>query len=420
MNDIILTNINELITCKGHAPKSGKEMNNVGLIKKGCVVIKNGRIIAVGKTSELLSQYNIKDYESIDCSNKAVLPGFIDSHTHFIFGGYREDEFLARAKGDSYMDILKRGGGISNTVKSTREASLDELIKLGRRRLDSMLEFGVTTVEGKSGYGLDYDTEIKQLKAMRELNNIHQVDIISTFLGAHSVPMEYKGSEKKYLDFLINEVLPTVKKENLAKFIDIFCEQGVFNIEQSKYYLTKAKEMGFSLKIHADEIVRLGGTELAASLNAITADHLLNASKEGIKALAKSNVIATLLPTTAFSLKEKYANAREMINSNCAIALATDFNPGSCFTNSIPLVIALGVLHMNMSINEVITALTINGAAALDIQDEVGSIEVGKKADLIILDYPSIDFLPYNIGINIVKTVIKSGKIVINRQGGQL
>ncbi len=415
MKNLILSNIAELVTCKGHAPKSGKEMNDVGLIKEGCVVISNGKIIAVGSTKELLSQYNIKDYETIDCSNKAVLPGFIDSHTHFVFGGYREDEFISRASGDTYMDILKRGGGIANSVKSTREASLEELVKLGRERLDSMLEFGVTTVEGKSGYGLDYNTEIKQLKVMSELNNSHIIDVKSTFLGAHSVPLEYKGKEKDYLDYIITKVLPLVKKENLATFVDIFCELGVFNIEQSRYFLTAAKEMGFSLKIHADEIVELGGALLAAELKAISADHLLNASKKGIKALAKNNVITTLLPATAFSLKEDYANAREMINYNCAIALATDFNPGSCFTNSIPLVIALATLYMKMSINEVITALTINGACALGIQDEVGSIEIGKKADLIILDYPSINYLPYNIGINIVKTVIKNGQVALNR-----
>lgn len=415
MKNLILTNIAELVTCKGIAPKCGKAMSDVGLIKNGCVVISNEKIIAVGKTSELLNQYNTKDFKKIDCSNKSVLPGFIDSHTHFIFGGYREDEFISRASGDTYMDILKRGGGIANSVKSTREATLEELVKLGRERLDSMLEFGVTTVEGKSGYGLDYDTEIKQLKVMSELNNNHVIDIKSTFLGPHSVPKEYKGKEKDYLDYIITKVLPVVKKENLATFVDIFCELGVFNIEQSRYYLKASKKMGFSLKIHADEIVELGGALLAAELKAISADHLLNASKKSIKALAKNNVIATLLPATAFSLKENYANAREMINYDCAIALATDFNPGSCFTNSIPLVIALATLYMNMSINEVITALTINGACALGIQNEVGSIEIGKKADLIILDYPSINYLPYNIGINIVKTVIKNGQVVLNK-----
>jgi len=413
MSNLILTSINELVTCKGVAPKRGAEMGNVGIIYDGCVVITDNKISDVGTMKDLFNRYKNKGYDQIDCSNRAVLPGFIDSHTHFIFGGYRENEFKARLKGDSYMNILKKGGGIKNTVKKTRKTSLNELIELGRKRLDTMLTFGVTTVEGKSGYGLDKTTEIKQLEVMKILNLTHKVDIISTFLGAHSVPEEYIGNEKEYLMFIIKEVLPIIKKDKLAKFVDIFCEQGVFNIEQSNYFLKAAKQLGFLLKIHADEIVGLGGAELAAKLDAKSADHLLNISKEGIKEISKKGVIATLLPGTAFSLKEKYANARNMIEKNCAIALATDFNPGSCFTNSIPLIIALAALNMEMSINEIITALTINGAVALDIQDEVGSIEVGKKADIIILDYPSVDFLSYNIGINIVKTVIKNGLVVV-------
>ena len=310
------------------------------------------------------------------------------------------------------MDILKNGGGIAKTVAYTRDVSLEKLVALGMKRADTMLSFGVTTVEGKSGYGLDLETEIKQLKAMMKIDNDHVIDVVPTFLGAHSVPKEFDDEADKYLDFLIDDVLPKVKKEGLAEFVDIFCELGVFNIEQSRYYLNAAKKMGYKLKIHADEIARLGGANLAAEIGAISADHLLNATDDGIRAMAKSGVIATLLPATAFSLKEDYADARGMIESGCAIALATDFNPGSSFTNSIPLVIALSALHMGMTINEIVCALTINGACALGLQDEVGSIEVGKKADIIILDYPSIDYLTYNVGMNIVKTVIKNGKVV--------
>jgi imidazolonepropionase len=274
------------------------------------------------------------------------------------------------------------------------------------------MAMGVTTVEGKSGYGLDCETELRQLEAMKELNKTHPLDIVSTFLGPHSVLPEYKGKEDEFLDMMIDEVLPVVVDKELAEFADIFCEKNVFSIEQSRRFLSSARNLGLKLKIHADEIVQLGGTELAVELSMVSADHLLQASDEGIKQLAGSNVIATLLPATAFCLKEEYARARYMIDSGCSVALATDFNPGSCFTNSIPLVIALAALHMKMSIEEIISALTINAAAAVGRDDKVGSIEVGKKADIIILEYPSIHFLPYHAAVNIVETVIKNGKVI--------
>ncbi len=416
MADLVLKNINELVTSKGKAPKCGADMKDIGIIRDGCITIAGGLITDVGKTADVIKRNDIENYIEIDCKDKTVLPGFVDSHTHFVFGGYRADEFAARHQGNTYMDLLKMGGGISSTVKSTRAASLDELIESGRKRLDSMLSFGVTTVEGKSGYGLDIETEIKQLKTMRELNSSHPVDIVSTFLGPHSVPEEYKGKGDEFIEFMIKIALPKIKENNLAEFVDIFCEKGVFNIKQSRKFLSEAKKMGFSLKLHADEIVQFGGAELAAELGAISADHLLSASEEGIVNMAEKGVIATLLPATAFNLKEAYADARRMIERGCAVALATDFNPGSSFTNSIPLIIALAALNMEMSTSEIITALTINGAAAIRKENEVGSIEPGKKADILILEYPSIDFLTYNTGINIVKTVIKNGEIVINRR----
>ena len=408
---IIIKNSSELVTCRGTGPKKGKDMSDVGIIKDGAVVIENDIIIDVGKTEEILKKYNNIDYETIDAANRAVLPGFVDSHTHLIFGGYRADEFSWRLRGDSYMSIMERGGGITNTVKATRKTSLDEFIKIGIKRLDNMMAMGVTTVEGKSGYGLDYDTEIRQLEAMKKLNDIHPLDIVPTFLGPHSVLPEYKGKEDEFIDFMIN-VMRDVSKNNLAEFADIFCEKNVFSIEQSRKFLNEAKKMGLKLKIHADEIVQLGGAELAAELSAVSADHLLQASDEGVKKLAQNNVIATLLPATAFSLKEEFARGRYMIDSGCAVALATDFNPGSCFTYSIPLVIALAAIHMNMSIEEIISALTINAAAATGRNDIIGSIEIGKKADIIVLEYPSIHFLPYHIAVNIVEMVIKNGKII--------
>ena len=411
MNKLIIKNASELVTCKGKAPKHGRDMSDIGLIKNGCLVIEDGIIIDVG-TSEILKNYKQEDCQIIDAANKAVMPGFIDSHTHLIFGGYRADEFSWRLKGDSYMSIMERGGGITSSVRATRKTSLDEFIKVGAKRLDKILDMGVTTVEGKSGYGLDCQTEIRQLKAMKELNEMHPLDIIPTFLGPHSVLPEYKGKEDEFIDFMIEDVLPKAAEDNLAEFADIFCEKNVFTIDQSRKFLTAAKNAGLKLKIHADEMYQLGGTELAVELGCTSADHLLQASDEGIRQLAESNTVATLLPGTAFCLKEEYARARYMIDSGCALALATDFNPGSCFTNSIPLIIALAALHMNMSIEEIVTALTINAAAAVGRSEVTGSIEKGKKADIIILEYPSIHFLPYHAAVNIVERVIKNGKIV--------
>lgn len=405
----------ELVTCAGKAPKHGKEMANIGMIEDGGVLIHDDKIVAVGTTSELEKEINPEEYEIIDATGKAVLPGFVDSHTHFVFGGYRADEFSWRLRGDSYMSIMERGGGINASVTKTRAATEDELLEVGRQRLEQMLAFGVTTVEGKSGYGLDKETELKQLRAMKALQKEQPVTIVPTFMGAHSVLPEYKGKEREFLDFLLKEVMPIVKEEELAKFVDIFCEENVFSIEDGRYYLNEAKKMGFEVKIHADEIVQLGGAELAAEVGCTSADHLLQTSDEGIKAMAKAGVISTALPATAFSLKEHYARVRKMIDEGGAVAVASDLNPGSCFTNSIPLLIALSCIYMGMSVEEVVTALTINGASAVKMQDTVGSIEPGKQADIIFLRFPSIQFLPYHTGVNLVETVIKNGEVVLTK-----
>ncbi|WP_313370990.1 imidazolonepropionase, partial [Sedimentibacter sp.] len=353
MSKIIIKNASELITCKGKAPKHGKEMSDIGMIKNGCVVIEDDIIIDVGSTDDILKKYDENECRVIEADGKAVLPGFIDSHTHLVFGGYRADEFSWRLKGDSYMSIMERGGGITSSVRATRNTSLDEFIEIGKKRLDKLIAMGVTTVEGKSGYGLDRETEIRQLQAMKKLNEIHAVDVVPTFLGPHSVLPEYKGKEDEFIDYMI-DVMKDVVSEDLAEFADIFCEKNVFTVEQSRRFLSEAKKSGLNLKIHADEIVQLGGTELAVELGCTSADHLLQASDKGIKMLSESDTVATLLPATAFCLKEEYARAREMIDSGCAVALATDFNPGSCFTNSVPLVTALAALHMKMSVEEII------------------------------------------------------------------
>ncbi|MDR1501227.1 MAG: imidazolonepropionase [Prevotella sp.] len=412
--NIIIKNAAQLVTCSGFSAKRGKEMSDLSVIENGTVIITGGIITYVGKDANCSPLSDFPDHEVVDATGKAVLPGFVDSHTHFVFGGYREEEFSWRMRGDSYMSIMERGGGIHNTMTATRNASFDELKDAGRKRLDNMLAMGVTTIEGKSGYGMDKATELKQLEVMKSLNEEHAVDIVSTFMGAHATPTEYKGRENDFLDYMIEDVMPEVKAKDLAECCDIFCERNVFDIDQSRRYLTAARDLGFKLKIHADEIVTLGGAELAAELKALSADHLLQASDKGIGDLAESGVVATLLPCTAFSLKEHYARGRYMIDSGCAVALATDLNPGSSFTNSIPLLFALACIYMQLSPEEALTALTINGAAAVGKADKTGSIDVGKQGDLIILEYPAYKFLPYHIGMNIVEKVIKRGNVVIS------
>lgn len=409
---ILVKHAAELVTVSGFEKKSGRDMQDLGIITDGAVVMEGDKIVDVGTTAAILSRHNERDHEVINATGKAVLPGFIDPHTHFVFGGYRAEEFGMRLEGKSYMDIMAAGGGIASTTEATREESFDMLYHKGVTRLDQCLRYGVTTVEGKSGYGLDHDTELKQLRVMKKLSSDHPVDVVPTFMGAHAVPKEYKGKADAYLDMLIEDVLPTVRSEMLARFVDIFCEEGVFSVEQSRRYLTAAKAMGFKLKMHADEVISLGGAELAAELGALSADHLLAASELGIARMTKEGVIGVLLPTTAFCLDKPYANARRMIDHGMAVALATDFNPGSSFTQSIPLVMALAALKMGMTPEEIVTASTLNAAAAVDRADMVGSIDVGKKADLVILRYPSYRYLVYNTGQYTVEHVIKNNQLL--------
>ncbi|NDV55449.1 imidazolonepropionase [Parabacteroides sp. 52] len=408
---LLIKNITQLVTCSGFAAKKGQEMANLGIIEDGAVAIEDGIITDVGTTAEVMGRLNTY-YPEIDARGKALLPGFVDSHTHFVFGGYRQEEFSWRLRGDSYMSIMERGGGIVHTMKATRESNFEQLYETARSRLDEFLAMGVTTVEGKSGYGLDLETEIRQLEVMASLRMKHPIGIVSTYLGAHALPPEFVGRPDAYIDFLIAEALPHIQPEWGVDFCDVFCEKGVFSLEQSERLLLAARQYGLKLKLHADEIVPLGGAELAARLQATSADHLLYASDEGIRQMAAKEVVATLLPLTAFSLKEPYARGREMIDAGCAVALASDLNPGSCFSSSIPMLIAIACIYMKLSPEEVITALTINGAAALDRADTIGSIDVGKQADMILLQYPSYKFLPYHFGMNIVDTVIKKGEIL--------
>lgn len=414
MLKLLIKNAAELITCRGPAPKQGTAMNDIGIIKGGAIVIEDGIIQAVGTTADILARINEKEYEIIDASGKCAMPGFVDSHTHFVFGGYRPEEFFWRLNGTPYLDILQRGGGILSTVQATRNSSNTELKEAATRRLDAMLAMGVTTVEGKSGYGLDATTELRQLAVMAELNAEHAVDVVATFMGAHAVPPEYRGKTEEYVDLIIKEMLPAVKAQGVATFCDVFCEQGVFSIDQSRKILLAARQLGLKSKLHADEIVTLGGGELAGELGATSADHLLQTSDAGIHSLATNQVVATALPATAFCLQESYARVRTMIDNGVAVALATDFNPGSCPTHSIPLIAALAAIQLKMTPAEIITALTINGAAAAGRADTIGSLEEGKQADILILDHPSHLFLLYSVGMNIIHKVIKKGCIVID------
>lgn len=386
-------------------------MSQLQVIENGTVEVTHGVITYVGcNRSEERDGYYDR-YWHYNARGRCLLPGFVDSHTHFVFGGERAEEFSWRMKGESYMSIMHRGGGIASTVKATRALSYIRLRSRAEGFLKKMTAMGVTTVEGKSGYGLDRETELMQLRVMRSLNSDEnkKIDIVSTFLGAHALPEEFRGRSDEYIDFLIDTMLPEVHENGLAECCDVFCEQGVFSIEQSRRLLTAAKSQGFRLKIHADEIVPLGGAELAAELDALSADHLLHVSDEGIRSMAHADVVATLLPLTAFALKEPYARARDLINGGCAVALATDLNPGSCFSGSIPLLFALACIQMGMTVEEAITALTLNGAAALGRADSIGSIEVGKQGDFVVLDSLDYRVLPYYIGMNCVNTTIKGG-----------
>ena len=413
MNENLIIFNATIVTPLGFSARKGEQMGQLQKIENGTVEVTRSIITYVGPNRNEERDGYYDHYWHYNARGRCLLPGFVDSHTHFVFGGQRAEEFARRMKGESYLSIMEQGGGIAATVKATRALSYIRLRSKAEGFLKKMTAMGVTTVEGKSGYGLDTETELMQLKVMRSLNSdeTKKIDIVSTFLGAHALPSEYRGRSDAYIDFLIETMLPEIRAKELAECCDVFCEQGVFSVEQSRRLLTAAKELGFRLKIHADELVQLGGAELAAELGALSADHLLHVSDAGIRALAQAGVVATLLPLTAFALKEPYAPARALIDAGCAVALATDLNPGSCFSGSIPLTFALACIHMGLTLEEAITALTLNGAAALGRADTIGSIEVGKQGDFVVLDDSDYHILPYYIGMNCVNTTIKGGTL---------
>lgn len=399
-----------IFTPTGLEAAMGSKMGDILEIKNGAVVVTDGSISYVGADlSDKELGTESESFTKVDAGGRAILPGFVDSHTHMVFGGYRPDEFSWRLKGDTYMSIMQRGGGIQSTVNATREASPEELEAKARVFMKRMADMGVTTVEAKSGYGLDTETEEKMLDVIDRLRSDEDapVEVVATFMGAHAVPKEFAGRTAEYTDKVISEMLPRFK--NKAEFCDIFTEKNVFEIEDSRRLMKAAKDMGYKLKFHADEIVTLGGAELAAELGAVSADHLLHVSDEGVRRMAEEGVVATLLPLTAFALKEPFAPARKFIEAGAAVALATDLNPGSCFSGSIPLTIALACIYMNMTVEETLTALTLNAAAAVDRADRIGTLEVGKDGNVVMLDFDTLTALPYYVGMNCVKKVWRRG-----------
>ncbi len=412
---LFIKNIAQIVTRPGSSAVHGRDaMRHIGVVEgPAAVIVKEGIITFVGSMEEAVRQdtAGCKEYDAQGCT---LLPGFVDSHTHLVFGGYREEEFQWRLAGDSYMSIMQRGGGIANTMQATRNTSAQDLALAAQTHLQAMLSMGVTTVEAKSGYGMELNTELKQLQVVRELQQTQPIELVSTFMGAHDTPPEYKGNPTAFIEHLVQDMLPRVAQEGLAEFCDIFTEEGVFDHAQTRRLLVAAKELGFKVKMHADEIVPFGGAELAAELGCFSADHLLQISDIGIEALAHSGTVGTLLPCTAFSLKAPYAPVRKMIDAGCAVAVASDLNPGSCFSNSVPLMFALATIYMGMTVEEAITALTLNGAAAIDRAHLIGSIEVGKQADFALLRFPSYRFLSYHFGVNLVCATIKRGIVYRN------
>ncbi|WP_433742442.1 imidazolonepropionase [Falsibacillus pallidus] len=414
---VLIRNAEQVLTLKGSSegPLKKEKMNDLQILENGCVFLLDGKIAGVGTEQELASIHGerLKEAEIIHARGKIVLPGLVDPHTHVVYAGSREEEYNMRLNGATYMEIMNNGGGIHATTRKTRAAGIDELIGETKKRLDSFLLHGVTTIEAKSGYGLDWDTERKQLLAAQELNKMHAIDIVSTFMGAHAIPAEFKENPDSFVDLIIEEMLPKVAEGSLAEFNDVFCERGVFTPEQSRKILMAGKKLGLIPKIHADEIEPYEGAELAAEVGAISADHLLKASDEGIKRMAENDVIGVLLPGTAFFLMAEFAAGRKMIDMGMSIALSTDCNPGSSPSVSMPFIMNLASLKMGLTPAEAISAATINAAHAIKRGHEIGSIEIGKKADLTIMNVPNYMKLSYHYGMNHTDTVIKNGEIVV-------
>lgn len=419
--DLLITNIGQLVTCaSGGKPKRGAAMQDVGIVEDGAVAVTAGAISAVAKSSDILREFSSENV--IDASGRVVCPGFVDPHTHIVFAGDRLNEFELKIQGADYLEILASGGGIISTVRETRATSLADLVEQGRQRLDKMLECGTTTCEIKTGYGLNNETELKMLEVIEQLDRIHPIDIVPTFLAAHAVPPEFKENADGYVDLICNEMLPKAwswyeqshfPSKGVAFFADVFCEKNAFDLDQSKRILTNASGVGFKIKAHADEFTNLGGSRLAIEIGAVSIDHLDAISDEEIALLANSATIGIVTPTVNFNFgSTHFADARKLIDSGCPVALSTDYNPGSAPCPSQPMAMAIACRYQKLLPAEALNAATINAAFGIGLGVGIGSIEAGKQADLLMLDTDDYRTLCHEFGSNIVATVIKRGESV--------
>jgi imidazolonepropionase len=409
--DLIVTNLAEVVTCESALGEGA-----LGVIARGALAARDGRLAWVGPESRLAAEVTRADgAQIVDGRGQVALPGFVDSHTHLIFAGSREQEYALRARGASYQEIAAAGGGILSTVRATRAASVEELVALARPRLRAALAHGTTTLEIKSGYGLTTADELQMLEAARRLGESQPAEIHANFCGGHEVPPEYRGRTDAYVDLVVNEMLPAVAKQGIARYVDVFCEEGVFSIAQSRRVLEAGARHGLRAKFHADEFVTLGGAELAAEVRALSADHLLRARVEGVTRMKAAGVTATLLPGTAFFLGLAYAPARAFLETGVRVALASDFNPGSSMGLNLQLVMTMAVSQMKMSPEEALLGVTLNGAHAIGLEAEVGSLAPGKQCDVLLADVPNWRFLSYFYGVNHASRVVKRGRLVYER-----
>ena len=403
----IVTNIGMLAPPQGSGPRKGPEQGEIQILRDAWVLMEDGVIAQVGTGPAPAAD------ETIDAGGNLVTPGLVDAHTHLIFGGWRQNELGLKLHGKSYLEIQNAGGGIQSTTNATRQSTEEELTQKAARALDEMMHFGVTTCEAKSGYGLATEHELKALQVIKNLNDRHHMDIVATFMGAHLVPAEYKANRAEYIRLVCEEMMPKVKEQGIAKYCDVFCEADTFTVEESRQVLEAGLKYGLRPKIHADEIEAIGGSVLAGEIGAISAEHLIVCPPEGIESMARGGVVACLLPATSFYLGATFAPARDMVNAGVPVAMATDFNPGSCPCLNLQFVINLGCLKYKLTPEEVLTAVTLNAAAAIDMAGQVGSVEPGKQGDLVIWDAPDLDYICYRMGSNLTKTVIKKGAVVV-------
>lgn len=413
MNDLLIHNLSEVATPLGSEPLRGAEQGRIVRTRGAEVLCRDGRIAFMGPAGERRERFgDLPDASRLDGRSGTLVPGFVDPHTHLPWAGSREEEFSRRLKGATYQEIAAAGGGILSTVAATREAAEEELRRLVARRLDLMLAHGTTTAEAKSGYGLNVEDELKQLRVIRDAARGHPVDLVPTLLAAHEIPPEHRGSRERYVDLVCREIVPAAAEAGLARFCDVFCERGVFTAEESRRVLEAGKDFGLAPRLHADEFVDSGGARLAAALGALSADHLIAVSDAGVEALAEAGVTAVLLPGTSFFLmKHKYAPARRLVEAGIPVALATDCNPGSSHTESVPMVFVLAVYELGLTIEESLTAVTLNAACSLGLGGEIGTVEEGKTADLVLLDAPNVLHLAYHYGVNPVAAVVKGGAV---------